>query len=383
MLDSGSSNGIFVWIGSGATKEERVQAMKSAESFLAKNDLPKWTKVERIVENAETTMFKQYFKSWKEPEDSPFCGLTRVYPLETISEWDVGSLHAENRRRLARSAGSAIGFMPDDSKGTKEIFRIEDFEMVPLEEEKYGMFFGGDSYVIKYSYEKDGRPAYIVYFWQGSQSSQDEKAASAINAVKVDDELCGKAVQVRVIQGKEPRHFIKMFGGKMVVFSGGKASGFKNVHDHDTYDADGTRLFRVRGTSSDDVRAVQVEEKAASLNSEDVFVLETPGKTFIWTGQASVEDELNIAKGIIEVVSPGREPEVVSESSEPDDFWEALGGQGDYSQVAVDFNKPILSPRLFHCQELANGSLRAIEINHFEKDVSSITASAMRKQNLF
>ena len=52
--------------------------------------------------------------------------------------------------------------------------------------------------------------------------------------------------QVRVVQGREPRHFIKMFGGKMTVFSGGKASGFKNVHDHDTYDVDGTRMFRVR-----------------------------------------------------------------------------------------------------------------------------------------
>ena len=28
-----------------------------------------------------------------------------------------------------------------------------------------------------------------------------------------------------------------------------QASGFKNVHDNDTYDVDGTRLFRVRGTS--------------------------------------------------------------------------------------------------------------------------------------
>ena len=79
--------------------------------------------------------------------------------------------------------------------GTKEIFRIEDFEMVPLDEDKYGFFFGGDSYVIKYSYEKEGRPAYIVYFWQGSQSTADEKATSAINAVKLDDELFGKAVQ--------------------------------------------------------------------------------------------------------------------------------------------------------------------------------------------
>ena len=57
--------------------------------------------------------------------------------------------------------------------------------MVPLDEDKFGMFFGGDSYVIKYSYEKGGRPGYIVYFWQGSESSQDEKAASAICAMQV------------------------------------------------------------------------------------------------------------------------------------------------------------------------------------------------------
>jgi hypothetical protein len=29
------------------------------------------------------------------------------------------------------------------------------------------------------------------------------------------------------------------------VFLGGKASGFRNLRDHDTYDVDGTRLFQV------------------------------------------------------------------------------------------------------------------------------------------
>ena len=168
--------------------------MKSAESFLAQNGLPKWTKIVRIVQNAETATFKQYFDIWSEPREKS-SGLSRMYSKGAIAEWDVGSLHAENSKRLAKSAGSAIGFMPDDSTGTKEIFRIEDFDMVPLDEDKYGFFFGGDSYVIKYSYEKEGRPAYIVYFWQGSQSTADEKATSAINAVKLDNELFGKAVQ--------------------------------------------------------------------------------------------------------------------------------------------------------------------------------------------
>ena len=68
---------------------------------------------------------------------------------------------------------------------------------------------------------------------------------------------------------------------------GGKASGFKNIHDHDTYDVDGTRLFRVRGTSEIDIRAEQVPEVAASLSSNDVFILETPSDTYVWAGAVS------------------------------------------------------------------------------------------------
>lgn len=370
ILDTGSTNGIFAWVGKEASKEERIQVMKSAEAFLEQNGLPRWTKVERIVDGGETAMFKQYFNSWKEPEGShlfSYTGLGRVYPMEQVAEWDIGSLHSENRRRLARAGGRAVGFMPDNGSGTKEIFRIEDFNLVPLDESMYGMFFGGDSYVIKYTYTKEnGGNGYIVYFWQGSASSQDERAAAAICAVQQDDELGGMAVQVRVVQGREPRHFIKMFGGKMVVFSGGKASGFKNVRDRDSYDEDGTRFFRVRGLGPEDARAVQVEEVAASLSSDDVFVLETPANCWIWQGEGSSSEEQEIAASVAPVVCPDREPEVIAEGSEPDAFWEALGGKGDYSKE-YDLDKPILEPRLFHVRTMPSGKFRAIEINEFEQ----------------
>jgi len=52
-----------------------------------------------------------------------------------------------------------------------------------------------------------------VYVNQGKSSTQDEKAASAIHAVRLDNELGGKAVQVRVVQGNEPRHFLRIFQG--------------------------------------------------------------------------------------------------------------------------------------------------------------------------
>lgn len=94
-------------------------------------------------------------------------------------------------------------------------------------------------------------------------------------------------VMVCGMHGSVLRVFSWRFAGRMVVFMGGKASGFKNVHDHDTYDADGTRLFQVRGVCEVDTRAIQRPEAASSLNSDDVFVLETPSATFLWTGTVS------------------------------------------------------------------------------------------------
>jgi len=64
-----------------------------------------------------------------------------------------------------------------------------------------------------------------VYFWQGRKAGQDEKGASAIEAVKVSDRH-GNAPQIRVTQGKEPTHFCALFGGTMIVHAGGVRGRF-------------------------------------------------------------------------------------------------------------------------------------------------------------
>ncbi|CAG0925115.1 unnamed protein product, partial [Notodromas monacha] len=172
LLETGSAV-IYVWVGRGSSKAEKLHAMNLAVKYIQEKGYPKSTKVERIVEGGEPAVFKQYFKTWREPEDT--IGLGRVYSKRQISalcankpegDFDIAGLHAEKRRLLAKNSGKAFGFMPDDGSGSVEIWRIENFDMVPLEAEKQGLFFGGDSYVLKYTYEKDGRQHYIVYFWQ-------------------------------------------------------------------------------------------------------------------------------------------------------------------------------------------------------------------------
>jgi len=171
---------------------------------------------------------------------------------------------------------------------------------------------------------------------------------------------------VRVVQGQEPRHFLRMFGGNLIIFAGGKASGFNNVNDRDEYDEDGVRLFRVRCLSTDkrDSRAEQVEEKAGSLSTDDVFILESKDNCWIWKGKESTGEEAGAAKEFMQLLCPGREFQEVDEGEEPTSFWEVLGGQEDYAQP--DY-KPILSPRLFHIRQLISGRSRAIEIFNFNR----------------
>ena len=65
-----------------------------------------------------------------------------------------------------------------------------------------------------------------LFKFQGNHSSIDEQGTAALKTIELDNRLGGAAVQVRVVQGKEPTHFLAMFQGQMVVFRGGLASAF-------------------------------------------------------------------------------------------------------------------------------------------------------------
>ena len=49
--------------------------------------------------------------------------------------------------------------------GVAEVWRIEDFELVSQPGDMAGVFFGGDSYVVLYTYKKDRKDCYVVYYW--------------------------------------------------------------------------------------------------------------------------------------------------------------------------------------------------------------------------
>lgn len=104
------------------------------------------------------------------------------------TEFDIRSLHRDKVRLLLKQGGQAPGFSPDDGTGKKEIYRVENFELAPVDRSAYGMFFGGDSYVIKYTYNKNGHEQNI-YFWQ---VLQHEYASNAFKYQRLENGFVGK-----------------------------------------------------------------------------------------------------------------------------------------------------------------------------------------------
>ncbi|XP_059192331.1 gelsolin-like isoform X2 [Centropristis striata] len=339
ILDNGANGNIFVWKGKDANTAERHAVMKTAEKFIQKMNYPIYTKIQVLPEHGETPLFEQFFKDWKDPEDTE--GLGTAYVSNQIARiekvpFDVSELHRSE-------AMAAQHGMVDRGDGEKQIWRIEGSEKVPVDPSVYGQFYGGDSYLIHYQYCHDSRQGHIIYMWQGTESSQDEVGVSALLAIDLDDGLGGAAVQVRVVQGKEPAHLMSLFGGKpMVVYKGGTS------RDGCQSEVADTRLFQVRANPAGDSRAVEVDPSSSSLNSSDVFVLVAPSGSWTWKGRSSSSAEFGGAEhlaGLLQVT-----PTLLEEGEEEGGFWEALGGQGEYCRSPrLKNNMEAHPPRLFAC----------------------------------
>uniref|UniRef100_A0A8C4ENI2 Gelsolin n=1 Tax=Dicentrarchus labrax TaxID=13489 RepID=A0A8C4ENI2_DICLA len=324
ILDHGSDGKIFVWKGKDANMDERKAAMKAADEFIKKMGYPKHTQVQILPEMGETPLFKQFFKNWRDRDQT--VGLGVAYIANSIAKiekvpFDAASLHDS-------AAMAAQHGMVDDGSGEKQIWRIEASDKVSVDPSTHGQFYGGDSYIILYNYHHGGRQGHIIYMWQGMDSSQDEIGACAILGAQLDDELGGGPVQVRVMQGKEPAHLMSLFGGQpMVVYKGGTSrDGGQSAPAE-------TRLFQVRSNSAGHTRAV--EAVSSHLNSNDAFLLVTPGGSFMWVGVGASDTE---KQGVhVSVLFT-------------DQFWEALGGKAEYrTSTRLKDKMDAHPPRLFAC----------------------------------
>ncbi|PVD37426.1 hypothetical protein C0Q70_00016 [Pomacea canaliculata] len=358
IIDNGP-NGAWVWIGKRASTKEKKEAMRNAVGFLRKKGYPSDTKVTRVVEGAEPSEFKCLFRDW--PQTPP---TGKVYIQSKIAKtvqtrFDAATLHTNH-------ALAAETQMVDDGSGKVEVWRVEDFDLKPVDKSVVGEFYSGDCYVIQYTYEVHGRPHHLIYYWLGSKATSDEKGTAALKAVELDDKLGGTAVQVRIVQYKEPPHFMALFGGRMIIFQGGKSGWASSSNGDKSAEGPGDRyMLHVRGTSQLDTKAVQVDMRASSLNSNDTFVIFTKTLTYIWYGKGCTGDEREMAKHVA-ARSPRSQIGIV-EGQEKPEFWEVLGGKEEYASERKLQDEGSHPPRLFQISN-ASGSVKAEELYDFVQE---------------
>ncbi|CAK6955729.1 advillin isoform X2 [Scomber scombrus] len=359
-LDQGGTK-IFVWKGKKANKAERQAAMSRALEFIKAKKYPITTNVETVNDGAESALFKQLFQRWTVKGQTQ--GLGKVHTKGKVAHITQEKFDATLMHVMPEVAAQER--MVDNGTGQVEVWRIENLELVPVDPQWYGYFYGGDCYLILYTYLVNNRKSYLLYIWQGRHATQDELAASAFQAVQLDQKYGDEPVQVRITMSKEPRHFMAIFKGKMVIFEGGTSR--KGSSDPEPP----IRLFQVHGSDSSNTKAIEVPALATSLNSNDVFLLKSQSGVYLWCGKGSSGDERAMAKLVSSVIgqkSHNGSDELVAEGQEPTEFWELLGGKGPYAsckrlqQTVLDHQ-----PRLFECSN-KTGRFIVSEVTQFTQD---------------
>ncbi|KAF3835695.1 hypothetical protein F7725_028253, partial [Dissostichus mawsoni] len=281
--------------GSDANKDERQESMSAASNSSHQKLLPK-NSDHSDASRGESTLFKQFFTNWLDKDET--TGPSKAYTIGSIANveqipFDASKLH-DNKSWLPSTAWWTTAL---DSQGGDKI---------PVDPSKYGQFFGGDCYLVLYSYTDGCREKHNIYIWQGLKCSRDELAASAFLTVQLDDSMGGAATQEK----------------PLVVHLGGTS------REGGESKPGCTRLFHIRLSSTKATRAVEVEPTASSLNTNDVFVLKTPDSLFLWKGKGAAPEEMGAAQHVATML--GGTATVVEETKEKNGFWSALGGKKQY-----------------------------------------------------
>eukprot|EP01119_Soliformovum_irregulare_P003985 TRINITY_DN15002_c0_g1_i1.p1 TRINITY_DN15002_c0_g1~~TRINITY_DN15002_c0_g1_i1.p1 ORF type:complete len:373 (-),score=136.12 TRINITY_DN15002_c0_g1_i1:42-1160(-) len=228
---------------------------------------------------------------------------------------------AANKEPAWEKAGQAVGL---------QIWRIEKFRVKSVPKPDYGSFYTGDSYIVLNTYKKPNTNALLwdVHFWLGTATTQDEAGTAAYKTVELDDKLGGAPIQHREVQGYESALFLSYFKNQIRILEGGVDSGFNHVKPEEYK----PRLLHLKGKKR--VRVTQVPMSHDSLNSGDVFILDTGMVLYQWNGSKAGPQEKMKGAQLSRAIDDERRglPKVVvleeSHTGEDQDpFWALLGGR--------------------------------------------------------
>jgi len=231
-----------------------------------------------------------------------------------------------------KGAGEAVGIQVWRVENKRDENDNPKFGIQSWPKKRYGEFYNGDSYIVLHTTEDEENENALqwdIYFWIGSDSSQDEYGVAAYKANELDDLLDDAPIQHRELQGLETEDFMACFPKGVRILDGGIDSGFRHVDVDDQIVREPTRLYHCR-KSGKITRSFQVMTKCSSLNQGDAFVLDDANTLFTWFGTDCSPFEKSKAATIAHNIAQtrGGHCTVISDVKDDNkDFFDALGGR--------------------------------------------------------
>jgi hypothetical protein len=283
---------VYVWIGKESDADLRVAAMTIAKALL-QHSKAEWVRAVRVTEGNEPMLFKTKFIGWHEADmqENSFRlrwnrlsisqnkSSGREKPLEHVLHESVKymrhkrkrktllSTKQQNHRTVVRSKIAALErhafhdvLAGDDGRGIAVVWKVVDSELRSIPKSEVGHFWTHEAYVILYGFtptvmaedeenstgEDEAAPHFVIYFWQGPHTPEKAYPQWKLSILpQKKDEWIAQMGQIppeiRVVQGREPLHFFKMFKHRYIVH-------FAFLH-----------LIKLRNKAEGKVRVVQSE----------------------------------------------------------------------------------------------------------------------------
>ncbi|GJN01838.1 hypothetical protein PR202_ga19139 [Eleusine coracana subsp. coracana] len=291
LLDCGAE--MYVWMGRSTSLQERKAANEAAEKLLIDSGKTQ-SHVIKVIEGFETVMFKSKFREWPATPELKLTaedGRGKVAALLKSQGLDVKGL-----MKAAPVKEEPQSYI--DCSGHLKVWRVNGNGKTLLSTPDQSKFYTGDCYVFQYTYTGDDKEECLIGTWFGKKSVEEERLSALSLASKMV-----QGCKVPGCPGKEPIQFFVIFQS-FQVFKGGLSSAYKdyiaqNSIDDDTYSEAGLALFRVQGSGSENMQALQV---SSSLNSSYCYILHNGNTVFTWSGNLTTSLDHDLVERQLDVI---------------------------------------------------------------------------------
>ncbi|KAH9524641.1 hypothetical protein Btru_027422 [Bulinus truncatus] len=315
---------VYIWVGSCA---DSTEALLYGEIFMQSHNFPSTTPLCRIKENKEPLNFKKYFTDWKEN--------IKKNPAKAIHSYTIGNIE----RLLQQNSESQFS---GKLKEIQEEFSFLEFNimykvlligesLISLTTERYVAFDRHNCYLIICQNTDGENTNRVIYYWLGEKVSDNKRKKAQQVALECKSYLKQNCIIIRVLEGKEPKHFLKALNSCFIVYDADPLQDLTVSEVYLNLCNGKVMMFCVRESHNNAVTLSQVEPYSKNLNSSSSFLIISNTIKYLWYGKNSSALQREYAKIMMSRFYPQRSHDysIVTEGRETNLFWSCVTKDGE------------------------------------------------------